>query len=227
MVRKDLSIRYRDKEIKELYEIQFLIANTGDKSIRDIIEPLKIELPENCNLLDVTLLYVKPEGREINIDISEEKRIKLIFPLLNSGEFFIIKLLLDGDATYKDFKFTIVSDELPPVLKEEFLDFNLLGTDKKKRNDFEPGMFFTGIICSLFGAALIILIYNNFANILNELWLIIICCIPTIIFPILGIILIVESLISLPSKKPKFIVPDDNQLLKQNFPKFIYDELEK
>lgn len=216
LVRKQLLVKYRDQEIKELFEIQFLIANTGDKSIKDIIKPLTIEIPQNSKILDVTLLYVNPEKRNIQIDIKNDSKIELVFPLLNGGEFFIVKLLLDNELSYNDFDFLIVSDELPPVLKKQFLGHDSIGSiNKKKGSNFEWAMLSIGIICALSGTALIILLYANFAGISSHIWLEIVCCIPTLIISILGILLIIVSLV--PSKKPRFIVPDDEQLLKHNY----------
>lgn len=39
VVREALKIHYGDVEVKELYQLQFLIANDGERAIRDCIEP--------------------------------------------------------------------------------------------------------------------------------------------------------------------------------------------
>ena len=39
-VRESLKIAYKGTPVNELLEIQFLIANTGERSIRDVIHPL-------------------------------------------------------------------------------------------------------------------------------------------------------------------------------------------
>jgi len=80
-VRKELEVKYRDHAIDNLYEIQFLIANTGDKAIRDVIEPLTLTIPDGCVLLDASVLHVSPKGRKIILEMSEDKQeVRYIFP---------------------------------------------------------------------------------------------------------------------------------------------------
>jgi hypothetical protein len=66
-VRESLKIAYKGTAVTELLEVQFLIANTGERPIRDVIAPLTLSIPENCSLLDASLLHISPEGREVEI----------------------------------------------------------------------------------------------------------------------------------------------------------------
>jgi hypothetical protein len=113
-----LKITYKEKLVDDLLEIQFLIANTGVRAIRDVISPLSVEVPETCSLLDTAILYVSPAERIVRSQIDGRKVI-FDFPLLNANEFFIVKLLLQGQAKPKDLKFTITVDDLPPILSPE------------------------------------------------------------------------------------------------------------
>ncbi len=90
-VKKALQITYQGTPVDDLFEIQFLVANTGDKAIRDVIEPLSFSVPESCELLDASLLHLDPAELKVNLAISEDRRsFKMNFPLLNSGSFFVL-----------------------------------------------------------------------------------------------------------------------------------------
>jgi len=95
-VKKDLSIKYQSNEVDELTQMQFLIANNGERPIRDLIKPLELHIPEGAVILDSSILHISPEGRDVDINIDDTKRVVCInFQLLNKDEFFIIKLLIN------------------------------------------------------------------------------------------------------------------------------------
>ena len=155
-VKNNLEVDFKGQKVESLYQIQFVIANTGDIAIRNIISPLTLEIPNNGTILDANLIDIEPEGREVSLEISEPGNVsKLNFPLLNSGEFFIVKLLIKGEVprpTEKEvdedgifsiydrkgfnlYKFQITADDLPPVINSEplprdYSEFRSLYFDK-------------------------------------------------------------------------------------------------
>lgn len=155
-VRESLKIAYKGTPVTELLEVQFLIANTGERPIRDIIAPLTMLVPENCLLLDASMLHVAPEGREVGIQHTPQAVI-FRFPLLNTGEFFITKLLLQGKAKPKDFKFSITVDDLPPLLNAIPMPPELIESEKKREFEWQP--LFMGFTLTSIGAAIAALIY--------------------------------------------------------------------
>lgn len=46
-VRESLKISYKGTAVTELLEIQFLVANTGERAIRDVIAPLSVSVPKD------------------------------------------------------------------------------------------------------------------------------------------------------------------------------------
>ena len=60
-VRQALTIDYKGTSVKELLEIQFLIANTGERPIKDLIKPLTLIIPAGCTLLDASMLHIAPD----------------------------------------------------------------------------------------------------------------------------------------------------------------------
>ena len=235
-VRRDLKIQYQDHEIENINEIQFLIANTGDKAIRDIIEPLSLRLPTKKQLLDATILYVNPEGRKVETEIIKEKnQVSFLFPLLNSGDFFITKLLVNGKSSQKDFNFTIISDELPPTLSAEYIPYDSIITSKKEslKDRFVLSLSIAGVIVFLIGLSITKVIYDHlntipsfkklgFVNFIMSLsisnWSLLITTLPAILFLILGIMMIASSFTSgsFPPPKKKFIVPDNEKFCGRN-----------
>jgi hypothetical protein len=120
-VRKDLKIEYQGEEIKDLFQLQILVGNNGQRAIRDYIEPLTLIIPAGIELLDVNVLYAYPDGRSIQIrTISQHgtpTRAAFEFPLLNRGDFFLVKILLDKAVDLKDLKFEIVAEDLPATIE--------------------------------------------------------------------------------------------------------------
>jgi len=230
-VLKDLEIKYKTTKINNLLEIQFLIANTGDKAIKNIIEQLTLEIPNNCFLLDSVITHISPEGRKVILIIDEnKKKIKFEFQLLNSRDFFIIKLLIDGKTSPSNFKFTIVSEELPPILKYEYLPSESLQDEKKKY--FKLPALITTLIFLIFCLSLDLLIINNwkylpsitqlgFYNFIIILglhgWAIIFSIIPAFLFSIIGILAVGASFTggTFPPPQKRFILPKKHiELLK-------------
>ena len=221
-VRDALKIEYKEVQINDLFEIQFLIANTGERPIRDVIHPLTLHVPEGSQILDASILYIHPKGREVVISVKESNVI-FDFALLNSDEFFIAKILLEGEPKEQDFKFSISVDDLPPTLRQRFLPPDLVDTGEKRK--FEIGMLIGGIVCLALGSSLSGLIYAQWPTIselwgvgflttLKENWLILvsaaIAAIPALLLIVIGPMLAIGSFtnFSFP-KKRKFIIPAD------------------
>ncbi len=221
-VRDALKIEYKGVPIKDLFEIQFLIANTGERPIRDVIRPLTMRIPENSQILDASILYIHPKGREVSISVNESN-VAFNFELLNSDEFFISKVLLEGEPKEKDFEFSISVDDLPPKLDCRFLPLSLVDTGEKR--EFEAGMLVGGLVCLILGASLASLIYaqwdmisalwrTDFWSTLKNNWLILIgsavTTIPALLLIILGPMLAIGAFtnFSFP-KKRRFPVPAD------------------
>lgn len=164
-VKKDLSISYQGVEVKDLYQVQYLIANTGEKPIRDVIKPLELIIPEDQGaILDSSLIHVYPEGREVKLEISDDKKtVKFLFPLLNKGDFFIVKLLVKGSLSKEKIKFNITSEDLPPCLNVQRLPREKVAieddTDSESRVD--KAALITGLVCLFLAIPPIYLTYQT------------------------------------------------------------------
>lgn len=146
-VKSDLHVEYKGVKVESLQQLQFLVANTGERAVRDIIKPLRLELPESTEIMDASILYVFPEGREVNIDPKASGNIlEFNFPLLNKDEFFIFKLLIKGEPKRKELKFKIVADDLSPELEIQRLTYSQIEREsKEKESEFELVLLFLGI----------------------------------------------------------------------------------
>ena len=146
-VKSDLHVEYKGVKVEHLQQLQFLIANTGERAVRDIIKPLRLELPENSEIMDASLLYIFPEGREVNINSEKAGTIlEFEFSLLNKDEFFIFKLLVKGEPKREELKFKIVADDLPPELKIQRLTYNQIERESKnEKSEFELGVLIAGL----------------------------------------------------------------------------------
>lgn len=239
-VRKALEIKYNNECIQNLFEIQFLIANTGNKVIKGVIEPLSLQIPDNCKLLDANILYIDPEGRNVELNLSSDKTsIEYKFNLLNSGEFFITRLLINGKPSEKDFIFKIAAEELSPILETKPLPYDAIESGVKKV--FDIGDLITGMIFILLSGAIFKLIADSWLKMpsfrslpllkyIQNLGLsgfsVYISFIPAVIFLILGIMLGFSAFpnfrIPFLKVKRKFNLPDDRQLRRRGRDLFIY-----
>jgi hypothetical protein len=141
-VKKQLNFAFDSKPVDDLQQLVFLVANSGDRAISNVIDPLALELPAGAEVLDVSVLHRSPDNLPASINHStgdsSGAKISISFNLLNKGEFFVIKLLLSGRLETKDVKFTIVADDLPRLLKAQRLPPDAI-SDKKYKVDWASG----------------------------------------------------------------------------------------
>jgi len=126
--RSDINVSYRGTSIDDLFQLQFFVVNEGDRPIRDLLEPLSLSFPDSVIVLDASILYVNPPGRKISISRDPAKNnsnlISFDIPLLNSGEFFLTKILLKGTINKRDLQFNISVDDILPIIKPQPLPFH-------------------------------------------------------------------------------------------------------
>jgi hypothetical protein len=67
-VSEALKINYREVDVVNLFQLQFLIANEGERAIRDCIEPLTLKLPSDIKVLNATILHVHPKERMVKVN---------------------------------------------------------------------------------------------------------------------------------------------------------------
>jgi len=185
-LKKKLKVTYNNVEVRNFYQIQFVIANSGDKPIRDCIEPLRLLIPNKGEVLDVNMVYVQPEGREVTYEVTKDQEnnneVFFKFPLLNSGDYFITKLLIKGDLPKKDekdseskklslidhFKFKICVDELPPLISTENFPFQY--EYELRNNKITWSMIGVGILIILMSSCLASLLFS-FKDIKPDLYI--------------------------------------------------------
>jgi len=155
-VRSELKILFHEQQIDDLTHIQLLIANTGNRAIRDCIKPLSITFPKETKVLDYSIIYKHPKEREVSAKRSVGKTvtpdsIEVSFPLLNAGEFFLIKFLVEGKVNPFDLQYQITVDDLPPTLNARWLPYSSI---KKEAKKVEWSAIWGGLAC-VAGAACI------------------------------------------------------------------------
>ncbi len=124
-VRKDLHFSFRGEEVRELQHLQILVANDGERAISNVLEPLKLGLPSGHRVLDASILHKSPDSLQVSVNIEQagDQSEVLVsrFPLLNKGEYFVVKLLLSGFIPSKELSFTVLADDLPRTLRPSWL----------------------------------------------------------------------------------------------------------
>jgi hypothetical protein len=66
-VRDQLQFRFQGREVKELQQVVFLVANDGERAIRDVIELPTILVPADVEILDASIVYRQPEGLKADV----------------------------------------------------------------------------------------------------------------------------------------------------------------
>lgn len=151
-VRHQLHFTFRGEEVDDLHQLEFLVANDGERAISNIIEPLTMHLPPGIRVLDASIIYRQPNEFAAEIEVFAEPKtppaIRLIFPLMNKGEFIFVKLLLGGALRSKDVEFRLLADDLPRSLK-----FKHLPESANVRDSwFDPFQFIFGSIIAWLSA---------------------------------------------------------------------------
>lgn len=157
-VRRQLVIEYKGVAVDHLQEMQFLIANTGERAIRDVIAPLTVTLPDEAFLLDAALLHTNPEERQITL-VPAEHLLSFNFPLLNRDEFFVVRLLVRGRVAAEKLRFTLTADDLPPVLTPIWTPPDLVKSDEKR--SFEYPLLIGSAFVGAIGWAIAWLVYHT------------------------------------------------------------------
>ncbi|MGJ8690480.1 MAG: hypothetical protein ACSHXZ_13285 [Gammaproteobacteria bacterium] len=227
-LRKRLRIEYEGSEVDNLQQVQFLVANTGEKAISAVIEMLKLQLPRDTEILDATIVHVSPPGRKVTLSIDSEKNtITFDFSILNQHEYFIFKLMLKGEPELEGMVFSIVAEDLPPTLSIERLTHDLVETESYSHNSsFETGPFLAGLAIFFVGSCIAGLAFygsgENFPVIENASWMwlnsIPIFLIFRVVSYILSAILYLAAVMMIAGslsgirivKKQKLRIPDDH-----------------
>ena len=115
-MRKDLSISFRGETVLDLSLFEILVANEGVSAIRSPLQPLTITIKENARIFDVALMQVSPEGRYVAIERISDRTFRCIFELLNSQEYFYLKVITSQYLSEEDIATFIVAEDLPPQL---------------------------------------------------------------------------------------------------------------
>jgi hypothetical protein len=146
-VRKELQFRFHTRDVNELQQVVFLVANDGERAIRDVIEPLALTIPHEIEVLDASIMYRQPEGLKADIIVElhapNSSDLQFTFPLLNKGEFFVVKLLLSGRFRFSSF--SVLCDDLPRTITAEPLPADSV-QDKEYSFEWIPALIGLGFL---------------------------------------------------------------------------------
>lgn len=115
-IRDGLTMQFRGETVNELNIVEFIVVNEGASVIRDTIRPLTFTLPQACRIVDASITSAFPPGREVSVNIDTEAKFTCNFLLLNSNEYFYVKLITDGPIRASEVGCSIVAAGLPPSI---------------------------------------------------------------------------------------------------------------
>jgi hypothetical protein len=224
-VRQELKFTFRGTEVSDLHQLEFLIANDGERAVSNPIEPLTLEFPKEVQVLDASILHRHPSSLKVEISEVEltnnKKGLAFQFPLLNKGDFFLVKLLLSGSVKWGSLIFNILANDLPRRIRPKLLP--VMGTGNQKFK-VEWSSLVAGIIILIFSASIIytlILLYPHRPDLFPYPWqsftpsflsilLIVIWAAGIFIFTIVGLVLSFGmGFEGFFSRHPRFPIPDE------------------
>ena len=152
-VRSQLHFHFRDREVDEVQQLVFLVANDGERAISNAIEPLTLLVPPGVEVLDASILHRHPESLQVKVVVTSQgttgSAIALQFPLLNKQEFFAVKLLLSGGLSEDGLTLRILVDDLPRSVQIKELPPSAA---KDSGYKFEWGLAAAGVFVLVFSA---------------------------------------------------------------------------
>jgi len=157
-VRRELHFSFRNQDVRELQQLTFLVANDGDRAISAVIEPLSLKTP-GVEVLDASILHRHPETLQANVTqavVADGALLRFEFPLLNRGDFFVVKILLSGSLPRSSQIFQILAEDLPRSIPTKPIPIDALSDSKRH---VEWGAAAGGAVVLAVGAWLWYLLY--------------------------------------------------------------------
>jgi hypothetical protein len=137
-IRKALTVQFHGAPVEQLIIAELLVANEGVHAVRDCVQPLRIALPDHARFVDASIVHVHPDGRQVSATLKSERECTCEFDILNAGDYFLVRLLVDGRIKISDLIFSIVAENLPPRL--------LVKTSTGVETVERSGLYFTPLI---------------------------------------------------------------------------------
>jgi len=237
-VRTQLQFRFRDKEVKDLQQLVLLVANDGEKAISNTIEPLTLRVPPAVEVLDASILHRSPDTLHAQIGTKPQDsagtEVSFAFPLLNKGEFFVVKLLLSGRMSEKGLSFSVLADDLPRSLRLKELSSWMF---EKGAYKFEWGLAVAAGVVLLIPTWICYLGYllcrvrpnlfpypwSSFAVSLDSLLVAVPGIVLVILFTVVGLLMLGAAIFGgefPPSRGPRFPLPRELQGAILNYAMF-------
>lgn len=224
-VRQELKFTFRGTEVSDLHQLEFLIANDGERAVSNPIEPLTLELPKDVQVLDASILHRHPSSLKVEIseiEMNDNKTgLAFNFPLLNKGDFFLVKLLLSGSVSWHKLLFNILADDLPRRIRPKLLPVIASNNQKFK---VEWSAVAVGIIILVISASIaytLILLYPHRPDLFPYPWqsfrpsllsvlLLIVWVIGILVFVVVGLVFSFGiGFEGFFSRHPRFPIPEE------------------
>jgi hypothetical protein len=236
-VRQSLRFSLSGKDVKDLHQVEFIVANDGDRAISNCIAPLTLVLPKESVLLDVSILHKSPNNLDVNPVVKEATPTSIAFnvPLLNKGDYFLVKLLVDGHVNTPEIPFSILCDDLPRSLTASWLP--TAATDDSTKKVEWVGVI-VGLVFLIFSASFLLIHYRlycvwpSFSPIpwasFSPSWvwtpIIVLNCLGVLMLAIFGMILFFGmGFGEVFSRRPRFPLPAQ---LRRRRLRFIHEDIE-
>jgi len=126
-VRERVKISFEGREVDDLYQLIFIVANDGHVAVSGLIRPLTMIVPRDVRLLDFFVTERHPAEIDVASDIDPVEdddgtyqtyrtQITFDFPLLNRGDYFVVKMLTDKKLPAEGRVFRLLGSDLPREL---------------------------------------------------------------------------------------------------------------
>lgn len=152
-INRDLDIRFRGQAVTDLCILELLVANEGVSAVRAPIRPLTVTIKDGCSIVDASVTYIHPEGRDVEVRVISAREFSCIFDLLNTDEYFYVKLITDGQLDSYDLDVAVTAEDLPPRLEVKS-GYSAHFEDDDRR--FKPGLLIGALVFFLISASVLL-----------------------------------------------------------------------
>jgi len=194
-IRHSLTVEYNGRPIDQLQQIEIVVANDGEQAVKQLIEPLRISFPPNARILEKSI--TKRSHPDIQVEIVQHSNqdaevLAISFPLLNSGEYFSLSLLIEGSVSPKTTACVLAAEGLPRKLSVEPLGISFTSTRSFASKASEVSVVAILAICPITWVVWsLYLVWESNPSLFPYPWGTYEVSLQSIVFPLLSILMLV------------------------------------
>ena len=119
-LREDLSIRFRGAAVGDIHQLELVVANDGERTVGNFRAPIKIQLPDEHEILDAALLDLAHGDMPfaLTLDgVASASGLSIDLPFLNRGDWLVVKMLVTPPVELAAVSVFTLAEDLDPRVR--------------------------------------------------------------------------------------------------------------